>query len=129
MIKVILCDDHALIRRGIRDTLSDAPDIEVVGEADSGETAYVRYAELKPDVVVMDLSMPGQSGLDALAMLRAKAPDMGILILSGYPETHYATTRERVLAAVETIKVELNGSVILDTDLSKVTEYAGKKEL
>ena len=66
MIKVILCDDHALIRRGIRDTLSDAPDIQVMGEAgDYGELrSLMRRAEC--DVLVLDINLPGRSGLDVL---------------------------------------------------------------
>jgi len=69
---------------------SHGEQVRVVGEAASGREAIdlVRTTEL--DVLVMDLSMPGQSGIDALGMIRAKAPDVGILILSGYPEEHYA---------------------------------------
>ncbi len=83
-------DDHAIVRSGLRQFFSEHVDLRVVGEAASGREAIelVRTTEL--DVLVMDLSMPGQSGIDALAMIRAKAPDVGILILSGYPEEHYA---------------------------------------
>ncbi|PZU36772.1 MAG: DNA-binding response regulator, partial [Acidovorax sp.] len=90
MIKIGIVDDHAIVRAGLRQFLSEHVDLRVVGEASNGREAIdlVRVHEI--DVLVMDLSMPGQSGLDALAMLRAKAPDMGILILSGYPEEHYA---------------------------------------
>ena len=90
MIRVILCDDHALIRRGIRDTLSDAPDIEVVGEAGD-------YAELRSllrshtcDVLVLDINMPGRSGLDVLAVLKDEGATMKVLICSMYPEDQYA---------------------------------------
>ncbi|MEP6504561.1 MAG: response regulator transcription factor [Betaproteobacteria bacterium] len=90
MIRVILCDDHALIRRGIRDTLSDAADIEVVGEAGD-------YAELRAllrattcDVLVLDINMPGRSGLDVLAVLKDEGATMKVLICSMYPEDQYA---------------------------------------
>jgi two-component system, NarL family, invasion response regulator UvrY len=90
MIRVILCDDHALIRRGIRDTLSDAADIEVVGEAGD-------YAELRTllrshtcDVLVLDINMPGRSGLDVLAVLKDEGATMKVLICSMYPEDQYA---------------------------------------
>src|SRR5665811_2600639 len=90
MIKVGVVDDHAIVRSGLKQFFSEQVDLRVVGEAASGREAIdlVRTTEL--DVLVMDLSMPGQSGIDALGMIRAKAPDVGILILSGYPEEHYA---------------------------------------
>jgi two-component system, NarL family, invasion response regulator UvrY len=90
MIKIGIVDDHAIVRSGLKQFFSDHVDLRVVGEASNGREAIdlVRNEEL--DVLIMDLSMPGQSGIDALAMIRAKAPDLGILILSGYPEEHYA---------------------------------------
>lgn len=90
MIKVGIVDDHAIVRSGLRQYLSEHVDLKVVGEAANGREAIDLVRQQEVDVLVMDLSMPGQSGLDALAMLCAKAPDMGILILSGYPEEHYA---------------------------------------
>jgi len=90
MIKIGIVDDHAIVRAGLKQFLSEQVDLRVEGEAGNGREAIdlVRTTEL--DVLCMDLSMPGQSGIDALAMIRAKAPDVGILILSGYPEEHYA---------------------------------------
>lgn len=90
MIKVGIVDDHAIVRSGLRQFFADHIDLRVVGEASSGRGAIDLVRNEEVDVLIMDLSMPGQSGIDALAMLRAKAPDMGILILSGYPEEHYA---------------------------------------
>jgi len=90
MIKIGIVDDHAIVRSGLRQFLSDYVDLRVVGEATNGREAIDLVRAHEIDVLIMDLAMPGQSGLDALAMLRAKAPDMGILILSGYPEEHYA---------------------------------------
>ena len=91
MIKVILCDDHALIRRGIRDTLSDAPDIEVIGEAgDYSELrALLRTAETC-DVLVLDINLPGRSGLDVLHVLKDEGSTMRVLVVSMYPEDQYA---------------------------------------
>ena len=90
MIQVGIVDDHAIVRSGLRQFLSDHVDVRVVGEAANGREAIDLVRNTEVDVLIMDLSMPGQSGLDALAMLRAKSPDTGILILSGYPEEHYA---------------------------------------
>lgn len=92
MIKVILCDDHALIRRGIRDTLSDAADIEVIGEAgDYGELrTLMRQPDKDCDVLVLDINMPGRSGLDVLHVLKDEGNPVRVLIVSMYPEDQYA---------------------------------------
>jgi DNA-binding NarL/FixJ family response regulator len=90
MINVGIVDDHAIVRSGLRQFFAEHVDLCVAGEAANGREAIDLVRLHAIDVLVMDLSMPGQSGLDAMAMLRAKAPDMGILILSGYPEEHYA---------------------------------------
>ena len=90
MIEVILCDDHALIRRGIRDTLADAPDMRVVGEA-------ADYTELRGlmrgeacDVLVLDINLPGRSGLDVLHALKDEGSPVKVLVVSMYPEDQYA---------------------------------------
>ena len=87
---MILCDDHALIRRGIRDTLTDAADIEVVGEAgDYGELrGLMRGARC--DVLVLDINLPGRSGLDVLQVLKDEGATAKVLVLSMFPEDQYA---------------------------------------
>jgi two-component system, NarL family, invasion response regulator UvrY len=90
MIRVILCDDHALIRRGIRDTLSDAPDIQVVGEAGDYPELRTLLRSQQCDVLVLDINMPGRSGLDVLAVLKDEGATMKVLIVSMYPEDQYA---------------------------------------
>ena len=90
MIRVILCDDHALIRRGIRDTLSDAPDIQVVGEAGDYPELRTLLRSTQCDVLVLDINMPGRSGLDVLAVLKDEGATMKVLIVSMYPEDQYA---------------------------------------
>lgn len=92
MIRIAIVDDHPLVRAGLRQFLADQPDFSVVAEAASGREALdiVRRGEV--DVIVMDIAMPDQSGVDALAAIRARSPDLPVLILSGFPEAHYATT-------------------------------------
>ncbi len=90
MIRIGIVDDHAIVRSGLKQFFSEHVDLRVVGEAGNGREAIDLVRTTEMDVLVMDLSMPGQSGIDSLAMIRAKAPDVGILILSGYPEEHYA---------------------------------------
>jgi two-component system, NarL family, invasion response regulator UvrY len=90
VIEVILCDDHALIRRGIRETLSEAVDIRVVGEA--GEYGELRslMRSTRCDVLVLDINMPGRSGLDVLHVLKDEANPVKVLVVSMYPEDQYA---------------------------------------
>ena len=90
IIKIGIVDDHAIVRAGLKQFLSEMVDMRVIGEASTGREAIDLVRTTEMDVIIMDLSMPGQSGIDALAMIRAKAPDVGILILSGYPEEQYA---------------------------------------
>ena len=90
MINIGIVDDHAIVRSGLKQFFSDFVDLRVVGEARSGSEAIDLVRNIALDVLIMDLSMPSQSGIDALSMIRAKAPKVGILILSGYPEEHYA---------------------------------------
>lgn len=92
MIKIAIVDDHALVRAGLRQYLSEQVDLQVIAEATNGRDALDIVRKGLVDVLVMDLSMPEQSGVDALAAIRARAPELPVLILSGFPETHYATT-------------------------------------
>ncbi len=90
MIEVILCDDHALIRRGIRDTLSEAVDIRVVGEAADYGELRVLMRDTPCDVLVLDINLPGRSGLDVLHALKDEASPVKVLVVSMYPEDQYA---------------------------------------
>ena len=92
MIRIAIVDDHSMVRAGLRQFFSDQVDFRVVAEAKNGREALdiVRRGEV--DVILMDISMPDQSGVDALASIRARNADLPVLILSGFPEEHYATT-------------------------------------
>src|SRR6185503_10021099 len=92
MIKVGIVDDHAVVRAGLKQFLGEQVDLRITGEASDGAGALQLARGGEVDVLVMDLSMPDQSGVDALAAIKAREPDLPVLILSGFPETHYATT-------------------------------------
>lgn len=94
-VRVLLVDDHVLVRMGFRMLLGDAA-IEVAAEADTGEQALQCYAQVQPAVVVMDLSMPGMGGLEALRRLLAQDPQARVLVLSAHEDTAHP---RRVLAA------------------------------
>ncbi len=91
-IRVAIVDDHAIVRAGLCQFLAEQTDLQVTGEAANGLEAMELVRAGNLDVMVMDLSMPGQGGVDTLAAIRARNADLPILILSGFPETHYATT-------------------------------------
>jgi DNA-binding NarL/FixJ family response regulator len=94
-IRVLLADDHALVRLGFRRLLEDDPTIEVVGEASDGDEAVALTLRLKPDVVVMDYAMPGCNGTLATMKIREAAPSVKVLILSMHSEPSYvANSRE-----------------------------------
>ncbi len=90
MIRVLLVDDHAVVRTGFRLLLQANPQVAVVGEADSGEAACQRYVELSPDVIVMDIAMPGMGGIEALRRIRAHDPQARVLALSAHDDSMHA---------------------------------------
>ncbi len=90
MINVVLCDDHALVRRGIRDTLIEAADIQVTAEAGSYTELREALRTAACDVLLLDLNMPGRSGLEVLASVRETHPAIHVLIVSMYSEDQYA---------------------------------------
>jgi DNA-binding NarL/FixJ family response regulator len=95
-VRVLLVDDHAVVRAGYRLLLQNAPEIEVVAEADSGELACRLFAELAPDVVVMDLTLPGIGGLEALRRIVHRDPTANVLVFSMHEDTMFV---EQALAA------------------------------
>ena len=88
-IRVLLADDHALVRQGFRRILEDEPDIEVVGEAGGGAEAVALDQQLEPDVVVLDMSMPEINGLHAAIDILRRRPDRPIMILSMFDDAQY----------------------------------------
>ena len=90
MIKVLLVDDHTVVRTGFRLLLETVNDVRVVAEAESGEAACLRFDELAPDAVVLDLSMPGMGGLETIKRLRARDKDVRILALSAHDDAMHA---------------------------------------
>src|SRR5215831_666589 len=88
-ISILITDDHALVRQGIRTFLELQPDLTVVGEANSGEAAVRMAAELVPDVALMDLVMPGLGGVEATRQLKQVSPHTQIIVLTSYHEDEY----------------------------------------
>ena len=98
-IRVLVVDDHAVVREGIRSVLERQPGFEVVGEAADGASALKLAKSVNPDVVVLDVSMPGGSGLRTAAELRTEAPEARVLILSMYDNAEYVMEAVRAGAS------------------------------
>jgi len=89
-IRVLICDDHAIVRKGLKQILAKAPDMAVCGEAETGKEVFeaIKYKDV--DVLMLDLNLPDTDGWQVLNQMRIEHPDIPVLILSIYPENHYA---------------------------------------
>lgn len=105
-IRVLVADDHMIVRTGIRHVLESEAGFEVVGEAATAPEALVLAAELRPDVILLDISMPGQSGLELAARLRGTTPAPRVLILSMHDNAEYV---------LESVKAGAHGYLLKDT--------------
>ena len=141
-IRIVVADDHTLIRRGIVGLLDDQPDMEVVGQADDGAEALQKVRELKPDVVLLDIGMPGASGIETARQITAGIPQTRVLILTMHKREAYLREALRagaagyivkgsdvqdLLAAVRTVS---SGGVYVDPSLTTalVTDYVRQTE-
>ncbi len=137
LTRVLLADDHEIVRAGLRRLLSDSGAIEFIAEASSGEQAYSDYGLARPDVVILDLAMPGIGGIEAARRIIAKDPGARILVLSMYEEPIFAvralqagakgfvTKRcapEMLLAAVSAVA---RGETFVEPGLAKQIAIAG----
>jgi two-component system invasion response regulator UvrY len=131
MIRILLVDDHAVVRTGFRLLLQSLPEVSVVGEAESGEAACQRYTELTPDVVIMDLAMPGMGGLEALKRIRARHSHAKVLALSAHDDPMHArralqegalgflSKRSAPEALLEAVSAVAAGNRYIDTHLAQ----------
>ena len=128
---IVLVDDHAVVRAGVRRLLEQEPLFEVIGETESGEKAYQIFGELKPDVMVMDLSMPGMGGLEAIRRILMRYEKAKILVLSMHEDLSFANQALKLGAKgyliknaladdlVKSIETVSNGEVFLSTEIAK----------
>jgi NarL family two-component system response regulator LiaR len=112
-IRVLLVDDHAIVRDGIRSLLATEPDVQVVGEASDGQEALAQTERLRPDVLLMDLVMPGLDGLEAIRRIVARQPAARILVLTSF------ATDDKVFPA---IKAGAMGYLLKDCDAEELLE-------
>jgi two-component system, NarL family, invasion response regulator UvrY len=99
VIRLLVADDHAIVRRGLRQIVADAPDLSVAGEAATADEVLARVEERSWDAVILDLSLPGGNGLDLLAEVKRRRPDLPVLILTVHSEDQYAVRALRAGAA------------------------------
>lgn len=127
----MLVDDHAVVRVGFRMLLTASGDVEVAAEADSGELAYQAYGEVRPDVVVMDLSMPGMGGIETVRRLLAKDKAARVLVLSAHEDSAhprrvlkagalgYLSKRTAPEELIEAVRAVAAGRVYLDAEIAR----------
>ena len=140
-IRILLADDHAVLRAGLRALLSRQPDMEVVGEAASGPEAVRKVDELQPDVVLMDISMPGAEGIGATAQIRRRHPRVKVLILTMHEDRRflraaleagaagYVVKRAADMELINAIRTVQQGEGFLHPTMAKylIEEYADTK--
>lgn len=139
-LKVLLVDDHALVRRGFRRMLEDEPTIEVVGEASDGMEAVERAEQLQPDVIVMDCALPQFNGIEASRRILAKRPETAILMLSMHSEDTlirqameagakgYVLKNAMELDLVSAIKKVAEGKIVLDPQITRGGTLKGERD-
>ncbi|HXG33814.1 MAG TPA: response regulator transcription factor [Bryobacteraceae bacterium] len=110
-IRVLLADDHTLFRQGVRTLLAAEPDMEVVGEASNGVEAAAKAAELRPDVVLLDIGMPGPSSFETARQIRRQRPETKVLFLTMYDDEDYL---------LEGMQVGANGYVLKDSPATQL---------
>jgi DNA-binding NarL/FixJ family response regulator len=123
--RILIVDDHQVLRDGLRVSLNQQSGMEVIGETGDGETAIRLMRELQPDVIIMDVGMAGMSGIDATRRIHADCPDIKIIALSMYPKTTFIT---------EMLKAGASGYILKENAFSSVVEgiqrvVAGKRYL
>ncbi len=130
-VTIVLVDDHAVVRAGVRRLLEQEPLFEVIGEAESGEKAYQLFGQLKPDVMVMDLSMPGMGGLEAIRRILMCHERAKILVLSMHEDLSFANQALKLGAKgyllkntlgddlVKSIQVVSQGEIFLSDEIAK----------
>src|SRR4030067_454703 len=89
LIRVLLVDDHPIVRQGVRSVLANHPDIDVVGEADGAATLFASLDSLKPDVILLDIRMPGPNGIEITQRLKRERPEIKIIVLSTYDDDEF----------------------------------------
>jgi two-component system, NarL family, response regulator DegU len=128
-IRVLIADDHSLVRQGLRRYLDMAEDIDVVGEASNGEEAIAMVEKEQPDIVLLDIRMPGVDGLEAARMIRERYPNVGAIMLTAYDDRQFvveavrAGARGYVLKArdaehlIQTVRLVAGGNMVIDPQL------------
>ena len=110
-IKVLIADDHVFYREGVRALLSNVPEVEVVGEANNGEEAIAQTKDLQPNVILMDLKMPGMNGIDATRKINEVYPNIGVLVITMFDDD------DSVFAAM---RAGARGYLLKDADKDEV---------
>ena len=112
MIRIVIADDHTIVREGLKQLLGAAGDIEVAGEARDGHEVLKRVRELEFDVLLLDMSMPGKSGIELIKLVKAEKPKLRVLVLSMHEEHQYAVRAIRAGASGYLTKESASGQLV-----------------
>jgi len=140
-LKILLADDHAIVRDGLRALVNAEPDMEVVGEAKDGRMAMQKIVELRPDVAIIDLSMPGLDGIQATDRIKREWPEVKVVALTGHQERAYLEQLLRIGASgyvlklsaadelIKAIRAAAKGEIYVDRELASriTTDYLRKQ--
>ena len=130
-IRVLIADDHGLMRAGVRALLQATEDIEVVGEAEDGDEAIREVRRLEPEIVLMDVAMPGLGGLEATLVIRKEKPEVKILVLTQYDDREYVSRflkagvsgyvlkKAAASELVAAIRAVSRGGLVLDPEIAR----------
>ncbi|UPG96693.1 response regulator transcription factor [Luteibacter aegosomatissinici] len=142
MIRVLITDDHPVMRHGLRAAISTQADMALAGEAANGREAIEKFRELRPSVALMDLQMPDVDGLDAISAIRSEFPDANIIVLTSYPgdarimralmlgATSYLLKSSSLEEIVRAIRASMAGRHVMDPDVAHdLAAYAGTELL
>ena len=122
-MRILIADDHVILRQGLKALIEKQADMQVIGEAEDGRMALQLANDLSPDIVIMDITMPGLNGIEATRFILAEDPDIRIIILSMHPNKHIVREALKAGALAYVLKCDLFDELLKALNAAAVNEY------